>query len=300
MKIFFLIFQKKKIFWFFFWILVNYCWVETGIAFDLFVPRGGQSVKGAHYGLAHCHDSESGRPQDRGAGVGGRGGGPHRFCSSVPGGRWECAQVLLHSTHHSGFRHYEFQGWWTGFGVDKLSSSSILVHRGKNGPIYFQISRLMDRSFDWLIVWLIDWVSECLFGWLIDWLSECSIDRLIDWLIDRLFGWLIDWLVDRLFDWLNDWVSECSIDWLILHDMFYFVCGSNERSNFFQWMNNYLLAVVDVTERLHIVDIRNHSVLDSVDLSFVGLTYQSSFYKGLATTRAVSQAMVKKWFHNSN
>ena len=59
-------------------------------------------------------------------------------------------------------------------------------------------------------------------------------------------------------------------------------------------MNNYLLAVVDVTERLHIVDIRNHSVLDSVDLSFVGLTYQSSFYKGLATTRAVSQAMVKK------
>ncbi|OQV20288.1 Vacuolar protein sorting-associated protein 8-like protein [Hypsibius exemplaris] len=58
-----------------------------------------------------------------------------------------------------------------------------------------------------------------------------------------------------------------------------------------KWMNNYLLSVIDIAERLHVVDIRSQSVIDSVDISFVGLTYQSSFYKGLATTRSVSQAM---------
>ncbi|XP_055328809.1 vacuolar protein sorting-associated protein 8 homolog isoform X2 [Paramacrobiotus metropolitanus] len=58
-----------------------------------------------------------------------------------------------------------------------------------------------------------------------------------------------------------------------------------------KWLNNYIVAVVDIDEKLHIIDIRNQNVLDSVDLSFVGVVYQSSFFKGLATTRAVSQAM---------
>ena len=49
----------------------------------------------------------------------------------------------------------------------------------------------IDRSFDWLIDWLI-------LGWLIDWLID-------SWLID---SWLIDWLI---LGWLIDWGKILSI-----------------------------------------------------------------------------------------
>ena len=50
---------------------------------------------------------------------------------------------------------------------------------------FLSIIRLIVRSLDWLI----DWLISCFIDWLIDWL----LARLIDWLIDRLIDWLIDW-----------------------------------------------------------------------------------------------------------
>ena len=37
-------------------------------------------------------------------------------------------------------------------------------------------------------------------------LKICSFDRSIDWLIVRLIDWLINWLFDRSIDWLIDWL----------------------------------------------------------------------------------------------
>ena len=53
-----------------------------------------------------------------------------------------------------------------------------------------------------------------------------------------------------------------------------------------------MVAVLDTSECMHVVDIRSQTVLDTIDLSIVGIVYQSSFYKGLTTSRATSQAMV--------
>lgn len=53
-----------------------------------------------------------------------------------------------------------------------------------------------------------------------------------------------------------------------------------------------MIAVLDTAECMHVVDIRSQTILDTIDLGIVGLVYQSSFYKGLATSRATSQAMV--------
>lgn len=58
------------------------------------------------------------------------------------------------------------------------------------------------------------------------------------------------------------------------------------------WLNTRTLALLDVTEALHLVDVRTREELETVDLAGVRLVYNTSFFKGLATGGNVSKAMV--------
>ncbi|XP_075220706.1 vacuolar protein sorting 8 [Lycorma delicatula] len=58
-----------------------------------------------------------------------------------------------------------------------------------------------------------------------------------------------------------------------------------------RWMNARTLALLDTAEAFHLVDVRTREELESTDLSSVGLVYNSSHFKGLATGGNVSKAM---------
>jgi len=61
------------------------------------------------------------------------------------------------------------------------------------------------------------------------------------------------------------------------------------------WLNARTLALVDVKEKLRILDVRSQEELESVDLSTTRLVYASSHYKGLATGGNVSKAFVRPY-----
>lgn len=58
-----------------------------------------------------------------------------------------------------------------------------------------------------------------------------------------------------------------------------------------RWMNSRSLAVLDIQEKLHLIDARTQEELESLDVSNVGLSYASSHFKGLSTGGNVSKAM---------
>ncbi|XP_016842298.1 vacuolar protein sorting-associated protein 8 homolog [Nasonia vitripennis] len=58
-----------------------------------------------------------------------------------------------------------------------------------------------------------------------------------------------------------------------------------------RWMNSRSLAVLDIHEKLHLLDVRTQENLESLDVSNVGLSYASSHFKGLSTGGNVSKAM---------
>ncbi|KAK0095425.1 hypothetical protein PV326_008414 [Microctonus aethiopoides] len=65
---------------------------------------------------------------------------------------------------------------------------------------------------------------------------------------------------------------------------------SNTISNL-SWLNTRSLAVLDIHERLHLLDVRTQEDLEIIDLSTVGISYASSHFKGLSTGGNVSKAM---------
>lgn len=56
-------------------------------------------------------------------------------------------------------------------------------------------------------------------------------------------------------------------------------------------MNSRSLVVLDVHEKLHLIDVRTQETLETLDVSNVGLSYGSSYFKGLSTGGNVSKAM---------
>lgn len=59
-------------------------------------------------------------------------------------------------------------------------------------------------------------------------------------------------------------------------------------------MNAWTLALLDSSERLHLVDVHTHEEQETSDLSSVGLVYESSHFKGIFTGGNVSKAMVSE------
>lgn len=57
-------------------------------------------------------------------------------------------------------------------------------------------------------------------------------------------------------------------------------------------MNTRTVAAIDTKEQLHLLDVRTKQELERLDLSAVGLIYNSSHFKGLSTGGNVSKAMV--------
>ena len=90
--------------------------------------------------------------------------------------------------------------------------NSRLIVRSIDSPIDWLIYLFSNRSIDWLIVclivrlidwlcaWLIDWLIDCVLDWSIDWLIVCLIDRLIDWLSQGFDVWTWGgcWCIDSL------------------------------------------------------------------------------------------------------
>lgn len=58
------------------------------------------------------------------------------------------------------------------------------------------------------------------------------------------------------------------------------------------WLNSWTLAVIDISERLHLLDVHTHEELENLDVSNIGLVYESSHFKGIFTGGNVSKAMV--------
>ncbi|XP_058794135.1 vacuolar protein sorting-associated protein 8 homolog isoform X2 [Phymastichus coffea] len=58
-----------------------------------------------------------------------------------------------------------------------------------------------------------------------------------------------------------------------------------------RWVNSRSLAVLDIHEKLHLLDVRTQEDLETLDVSNVGLSYASSHFKGLSTGGNVSKAM---------
>ena len=58
------------------------------------------------------------------------------------------------------------------------------------------------------------------------------------------------------------------------------------------WLNPRTLALIDLREKLRVIDVRSQEELESVDLSSARLVYASSHFKGLATGGNVSKALV--------
>ncbi|XP_046679913.1 vacuolar protein sorting-associated protein 8 homolog isoform X2 [Homalodisca vitripennis] len=57
------------------------------------------------------------------------------------------------------------------------------------------------------------------------------------------------------------------------------------------WLNARSLALIDASEALHLVDVRSREQLETLDLAGVGLVYNTSSFKGLATGGNVSKAL---------
>jgi len=57
------------------------------------------------------------------------------------------------------------------------------------------------------------------------------------------------------------------------------------------WLNSRTMTLIDVTERVHVLDVRSEEEVEVVDLADVKLVYGSSFYKSLATGGNVSRAL---------
>lgn len=60
------------------------------------------------------------------------------------------------------------------------------------------------------------------------------------------------------------------------------------------WLNTRIVAALDIKEQLHLLDVVTKQELEKLDLSSVGLIYNSSHFKGLSTGRNVSKAMVNQ------
>lgn len=58
------------------------------------------------------------------------------------------------------------------------------------------------------------------------------------------------------------------------------------------WLNTRTIAILDTKEQLHLLDVRSRQELEELDLSDIGLVYNSSHFKGLSTGGNVSKAMV--------
>jgi len=58
------------------------------------------------------------------------------------------------------------------------------------------------------------------------------------------------------------------------------------------WLNSWTLALLDLSEKLHVLDVHSEEEMESCDLSRVGLIYESSHFKGIFTGGNVSKAMV--------
>lgn len=56
-----------------------------------------------------------------------------------------------------------------------------------------------------------------------------------------------------------------------------------------RWLNARSLVVLDVHERLHLIDVRTPDNLEILDVSQVGISYASSYFKGLSTGGNVSK-----------
>lgn len=52
--------------------------------------------------------------------------------------------------------------------------------------------------------------------------------------------------------------------------------------------------LLDTSERAHVMDVKSQTELEVIDLSWVGLVYSSSFFKGMPTGGNVSEALVGK------
>ena len=58
-----------------------------------------------------------------------------------------------------------------------------------------------------------------------------------------------------------------------------------------RWLNARSLVILDVQEKLHLLDVRTQDNLETLDVSCVGISYSSSHFKGLTTGGNVSKAM---------
>lgn len=63
------------------------------------------------------------------------------------------------------------------------------------------------------------------------------------------------------------------------------------------WLNSWTLAAIDLSERLHLLDVHSHEELENLDISNIGLVYESSHFKGILTGGNVSRAMVSKSYY---
>lgn len=58
-----------------------------------------------------------------------------------------------------------------------------------------------------------------------------------------------------------------------------------------RWLNTRSLIVFDNNEYLHLIDVRTQEDLEIIDMNSVGISYGSSYFKGLTTGGNVSKAM---------
>lgn len=59
------------------------------------------------------------------------------------------------------------------------------------------------------------------------------------------------------------------------------------------------MALLDTKEQMHLVDLPSEEELEVSDLSTIGLCYNSSLYKALATGGNVSELLVRSCVHFS-
>uniref|UniRef100_A0A2L2YDL3 Vacuolar protein sorting-associated protein 8-like protein n=1 Tax=Parasteatoda tepidariorum TaxID=114398 RepID=A0A2L2YDL3_PARTP len=59
----------------------------------------------------------------------------------------------------------------------------------------------------------------------------------------------------------------------------------------FAWLNSRTLVTLDVSEHLHVIDVKSNEELEVLDLADVQLVYGTTHFKGLATGGNVSKAM---------
>ncbi|CAB3988597.1 vacuolar sorting-associated 8 homolog [Paramuricea clavata] len=57
------------------------------------------------------------------------------------------------------------------------------------------------------------------------------------------------------------------------------------------WLDSQLIALVDALERIHLMDVKNGEILETLDLDSIQLVYSSSFFKSLSNGGNVSEAL---------